>query len=120
MPGGGKPAHVTPGLSDDHVGDTHADPWNRGDQVPDAAKGFHHHLDAGRELGHGVGVPVDQIQVQSGQKGVVFGEAAGESLGGRRDLRPQSLLGQLRQRSRVTLAGDQRLEHGPPGHAADI
>jgi hypothetical protein len=77
VPGRGEPAHVRTGLSDDHIGDPEADPRDRGDQVPDAAKGLDHHLDPGGQLLHGVGVLIDQVQVQPGQERVMLAEPPG-------------------------------------------
>jgi hypothetical protein len=42
MTGGGEPGHVGTGLGDDHIGDAHADPGDRDDQVPDTTKGLDH------------------------------------------------------------------------------
>jgi hypothetical protein len=86
VPGAREPAHVGAGLGDDHVSDQHADPWDRHDQVPGAAKGLDHHLDPGGEFGDGVTALIDQVQVHPGQEGVVLGEPAGEGLGQGGDL----------------------------------
>ena len=118
--GGGEAGHVGAGLGDGDVGDSGADPGQGGDQVPDYTKGFDHHLDPGGEVVDGAGVLVDQVQVQPGQEGVVLTEPSGQRLGQFGDLAAQPPLGQLRQRGRVALPGDQRLEHGPAGDAADV
>ena len=89
MPGSREPAHVGVGLGDDHVGDQDADPGDRDDQVPGAAKGLHHHLDPGCEFLNSSGVLVDQVQVHPGQERVVFGEPAGQGLDELRGFRPQ-------------------------------
>jgi len=104
----------------DHVGDAGGDARDGDDEVPGATKGLDHHLDPGGELVYGRGVVVDQVQVQAGQEGVVVTEAAGERLGEGGDLGALPPLGQIRQHGRVTLAVDERLEHGPPGHPADV
>ena len=120
MAGGGEAGHVGAGLGDGDVGDSGADPGQGGDQVPDDTKGFDHHLDPGGEVVDGAGVLVDQVQVQPGQEGVVLTEPPGQRLDQFGDLSAQPPLGQLRQLGRVALPGDQRLEHGAAGDAADV
>ena len=120
MLGGGEPGHVRAGLGDDHIGGQGADPGDGADQLPEALKRLDHHLDPGGELADGLGVPVDQVQVHPGQEGVVLAETAVQGLGQLGDLRPQPTLGQIGQPGRVPIAGDQRLDHRPPGHAQDV
>ena len=120
MPSGGGPAHVGAGLGDDDVRDFGADPWDGDHQVPGALKGLDHHLDPGRELLDGVGVLVDQVQMQLGQEGVVGVEPAGQGLSELRDLGPQPALRQVGELGGVTLPGDQRFQHGPARDAADV
>ena len=50
----------------------------------------------------------------------MLGEPTDEGLGQCWDLHAQPTLGQLRQGVGVTLPGDQRFEHRPPGHAHDV
>jgi hypothetical protein len=52
--------HVGSGFVDHDVGGVPADAWDRADQVAEAAKGFHHHLDPPGELLDGRGVLIDQ------------------------------------------------------------
>jgi peptidoglycan/LPS O-acetylase OafA/YrhL len=65
---GGESGHVGSGLGDDDVGGVPTDAGDGADQVSEAAKGFHHHLDSVGEPFDGRGVLVDQIQVHAGQK----------------------------------------------------
>ena len=120
MTGAGEPGHVGAGLGDDHVGDAGRDAWDRDDQVPGTTKGFDHHLDPPGELVDRPGVAVDQVEMTPGQEPVVLAEAASQRLGQLGDLRTQTPLGQIRQRGRVAFPSDQRFEHGPAGHPADV
>jgi len=120
VPGGGEPGHVRAGLGDDHVGQGGADPGYGHDEVAGATKGLDHHLDPGGELVHGVGVLIDQGQVQPGQERVMGGEPAGQRLGERGDLDPEPGLRQVGEHRGITLTVDQRVEHRPPGRAADV
>jgi hypothetical protein len=51
---------------------------------------------------------------------VVLGEASGERLGERGDLRTHPPFREVSEHGRVTLAGDERLEHRPAGDPADV
>ncbi len=61
MTRGGELAHVGAGLGGDHVGDQGADPGDGGDQLPEPAKGFDHHLDPAGMFLDRFGVPVNQV-----------------------------------------------------------
>ena len=112
--------HVGAGLGDDHVGDEGGDARDRDQEVPGAAKGFDHHLDPVGELLDGTRVLVDQIEMDLGQERVVITETSGERLGQLGDLGPQPSLRQLGELDRIALPGDERVEHQPAGHAADV
>ena len=77
MPGGGEPGHVRAGLGNDHVSSQMADPGDGADQIPETLKGFDDHLDPGSDLLDRDGVPVDQVQMDTGQKRVMIGDYHG-------------------------------------------
>ena len=60
------------------------------------------------------------VEVEPAEQGVVVGEPAGQRLGQVADLLAQHAAGQVSQHRRVTLAGDQRFDHRPAGHAESI
>ena len=61
MVGGGKFGHVGSGFGDHDVSGESADAGNGADQIAEAAKGFHHHLDPLGECLDGRGVLIDQV-----------------------------------------------------------
>ncbi len=63
---------------------------------------------------------VDLVEQHAGRLGVVVVEAAGEGLEQGSAFGPHSSLGHLGEHARITLAGDQRLDHGPARHPEDI
>ena len=77
----GKPGHVHPGPGHHHIGGQDADPGDSADRLPEALKRLDHNLDPAGDLVDRGGVPVEQVQVDPGEKGVVLGETAVEGLG---------------------------------------
>lgn len=55
--------------------------WDGADQVAEATKGLHDFLDPVGQLVDRGRVPIDQVQVELGQEGVVVGEPADQGLG---------------------------------------
>lgn len=55
--------HIGTGLGDDDIGGEATATGDGADQVPEAAKGLHHHLDPLGERVDGRGVLIDQIRV---------------------------------------------------------
>jgi hypothetical protein len=94
-------------------------PGDRDHQISGAAEGLDHHLDPGGQLLHGVGMLVDQVQVQPGQERVVLGEPAVNA-----SVKAGScsavVVGQVGELSRVPLPGDQRLQHCPARDPGDV
>ena len=76
--------------------------------------------DAGGEPVDLRGEPVDLVEQHPGELGVVVVEPAGQRLHQGRVLDPQPALGQPGQPTRVTLPGDQRLDHGSAGDPEDV
>jgi len=74
-------------------------------------------IDLRVQLGDVAGEGVDAAQHGGGEVAVMGFEPAGQRLPQLRDLPPHRPAGQLGQHSRVTLAGDQRFQHLPAGHA---
>ena len=115
MARGGEPAHVSAGLGADDVGDTCADAWDRADQCPEAVRGLDHRLDPVRRLAYGLGVAVDQVQMDPRQERVMFAELSGQRFGQGRDLQAQPTFGQVGQHRRITLPFDEGATHQPMG-----
>jgi hypothetical protein len=85
-------------------------PRERGDQL----------LELGVELGE-IGIqPIHPGQHLGQQEGVLVGEEPGERLLQQRQLGTHPSTGQLREDLGVALSGDQRGQHGPPGHPEDV
>jgi hypothetical protein len=117
---GGEDAHVGPGLGDDDVGDALADAGDADQQVPGQAEGCQDCFDPAAELLNGPGVPVDDVQVQSGQERMMGVESAVEGFGQGRDLRPKAVNGKIGQHHRVALALNEGRQHRPGGDTRQI
>src|SRR6478752_4309963 len=63
---------------------------------------------------------VDLVEQHPCELGVVVVEAAGQRLDERSALDSHALACELGEQLRVALAGDQRLDHRPPGDAEDV
>jgi len=120
VPGGGKPAHVTAGLGDDHVGDDGEDPGNGDDEVPGRTKGSHRLLDTFVQLFDSATVAIDKVEMQPGEEAVVLTEAPRQGLGEFGDLRAHASLGEIGQSGGVPVTCDQRLQHRPTRDAGDV
>jgi hypothetical protein len=113
--GAGEPRHVGTGLSDHRVDDEPIEARDRLQQTPRGRIGLH---PGGDPLGQrpGAGIEeVDMAQDPLGGDGVVSTEMPVQRFDQLGDHRTQLPLGQLRQRHRVTLPSDQRLDHQSAG-----
>src|SRR6476659_45191 len=86
---------------------------NAHQQLPGAPKGLHRRLDPSVQAGDVGVVCVDPVQEQPGHESMVVTEPPGQRLGQRGDLRTHPRLHKLRDRRRILLAVDQRLQHRP-------
>jgi hypothetical protein len=120
MPRGGEAAHVEADLGDDDPCGGAADAGDLIQPVDRRLERGDLGLDPGLHRGDvGAGV-VDTIQHRLQQEGVMVVEAATEGLFQLAELGTQTAAGQLRQHLGVTLAGDQRGQHGPAGEPEDV
>ena len=76
--------------------------------------------DAGGEIVDVGAQGVDLAEEHAGQFGVVFVEATGEGLDECGVLGPHPSFGHAGEHARITLAGDQRLDHGAARHPEDV
>jgi hypothetical protein len=112
-PGGGEAGHVHADLGDDLLGAGGADAGDlielgdlvgeRGDRLADPAG----------ELLDLAGEGIDAGEHHGQQVAVVVAEMPGERLSQHADLGAHAGPGQLRERARVTLPGDERFQHCP-------
>jgi hypothetical protein len=110
---GREAGHVRAGLGDDHLRDLLSYARNGLQQFqlvrPRGERGGEHSI----EFGEGVLDQLQAVQHGAGQLGVARVEMPGQRLGQGRDLGAHLAAGQFGQHRRITLAGDQRVQHRP-------
>jgi hypothetical protein len=120
MRGGFDPGHVHADLGDDDLGGALADARDGPQQHDLPAERGSGSADARVEVGDGLGQVVEVAQVQPAPGGVRVAKPAGQRQGQVSGLAAQGAFGPLSEGLGITLAGNQRLEHRPPGHAQGI
>ena len=120
MAGGGKHAHVRPGLGDDHLGGSPPDARDRAQELNRRRERDESLLERVREP---LDLLIEEVQVgedRADQQHVQLVEAALERLAQPRQLLAQAAAGELGEQLGVSGARHQRVEHRPPGGAEDV
>jgi hypothetical protein len=113
LPGGGEAGHVGADLSQDHLGGAMTHSGDPDQQRHRRLVRVQERLDSGGELvDGGVGL-IDAGQHRPAQQGMVLVETARQRVLELRDLGSHGALGHLGQHRRVTLTGDERVDHLP-------
>jgi len=121
VPGGGEGGHVCPGLGDDVLGGDDPEAGDRVQLGDLPGVRLAQRLDLRRQLIDLRGEVIDVRQHHRHDEGMLPGEErAVQDLFQLADLDPHPAAGQLRERLRVTLPGDDRGQHVPAGHVVDI